>query len=180
MMAASPAAADLLRWAGGGCLHVHMTLWSHKCSGSERYPFAPPTYSQPAPNMQAALTPVAAVSHPGAGRRAAAPSRTAAIAAVRQRAGRVVAAATTEVGALATHAFATTRTAGRHATSSQTPIAAPLGCAQAPAAAAGVPPPVQPAVLPGTPASGAAFPFTAEQLIEKAKQVRGSRLGCWW
>lgn len=48
----------------------------------------------------------------------------------------------------------------------------PRPSAQAPAAAAAsVPPPVQPAVLPGTPAPGAAFPFTAEQLIEKAKQV---------
>lgn len=44
---------------------------------------------------------------------------------------------------------------------------------QAPAAAATAPPPVQPAVLPGTPAPGAAFPFTPEQLIEKAKQAGG-------
>ncbi|KAI7839161.1 hypothetical protein COHA_007051 [Chlorella ohadii] len=57
-------------------------------------------------------------------------------------------------------------------------MAAPLGCAQAPAAAAAsVPPPVQPAVLPGTPASAAAFPFTPEQLIEKAKQVHATDTG---
>lgn len=36
------------------------------------------------------------------------------------------------------------------------------------------PPPVTPATLPGTPASASAFPLSAEQLIEKAKQVRGA------
>jgi hypothetical protein len=92
--------------------------------------------------MQAALTPAAALSHPGAARRPAAAGRSAVVAATSRRACRVVAAATTE----------------------------------APAAAA-KPPPVQPAVLPGTPAPGAAFPFTAEQLIEKAKQVHATDTG---
>lgn len=44
-------------------------------------------------------------------------------------------------------------------------------CPQTPAAAT-APPPVQPEVLPGTPAPGAPFPFSPEQLVEMAKEVR--------
>lgn len=48
---------------------------------------------------------------------------------------------------------------------------------QAATTAATSPPPVKPALLAGTPPVAADFPFSAEQLIEKAKEVHAGDTG---
>lgn len=53
----------------------------------------------------------------------------------------------------------------------------PRAAAQATSAAAVSAPPVAPAVLPGTPASAADFPFTPDQLIKMAQEVSAGETG---